>query len=80
MSSEEKIVPITRGERGPRQQECFAVIAGRTRVHVGIEPARLIRRRSAAVVELVIKQRHTDGTPNAPASTPSNNNLTKSNQ
>jgi hypothetical protein len=72
MSSEEKIVPITRGERRPKQQECFAVIVGRTRVDVGIEPAQLIRRRPAAVVELVNPQGHTDGTPSAPASTPSN--------
>ena len=33
MSSEDKIVPITRGDRTPKQG-CFAVIAGSTRVDV----------------------------------------------
>jgi hypothetical protein len=66
MNSEEKIIPITRGARRPKQG-CFAVIAGTTRVDVGIEAAQPVRRRPAAVVQLVSKQGRSDAT-GAPAS------------
>ena len=66
MNSQDKIVPITRGRRRPKQG-CFAVIAGSTRVDVGIEAAQPVRRRPAGVVQLVSKQGRSDAT-DAPAS------------
>jgi hypothetical protein len=52
MSSKEKVVPITRGERRPNQ-ECLALIVGPTRLDFGFEPAQPVRRRPATVVQLV---------------------------
>ena len=77
MGSEERIIPITRGERKPKQGS-FAVIAGKTRVDVAIEAAQSIRRRPASLVELVKKQGHSGATPNA--FTRSSNSLTESDQ
>ena len=52
MSSEDKVVPITRGDRRPKQR-CFAVIAGSTRVDVSIDATQPVRRQPATVVQLV---------------------------
>jgi hypothetical protein len=72
MGSKKDIIPITRGERKPKQG-WFAVITGSTRVDIGIEPAQPLQNVSPAVVELINKQCHTEGTPDAPASNRINN-------
>src|SRR3954469_4821972 len=55
MSSEEKIVTITRGRRKPNCAS-FAVIAGSTRVDISIKRAQPARHQPATVVPLVRPQ------------------------
>jgi hypothetical protein len=54
MSSQDKIVPITNGDRRPKPG-CFAVIVGKTRADIRVGPAQPVG--PATVVELVNKQR-----------------------
>ena len=77
MNSKDKIIPITRGESRPKQG-CFALIVGRARVDV--EPAQPVRRRPAAVVQLVKKPGGTGVTPDTPASNRISNNLEEGSQ
>ena len=79
MSSKDKIVPITSGETKPKEG-WFALIVGPTQVDISIEPAKRIRRRPAAVVQLVKKQGNGGVTPDRPASNRVSNNLKESSQ
>ena len=79
MNSKDKIIPIAQGENRPKQG-CFALIVGRTRLDLCIQPAQPVRRRPAAVVQLVKKQGGTGVTPDTPASNRISNNLEESSQ
>ena len=79
MSSKDKIVPITSGETKPKQGS-FALIVGPTQLDISIEPAEPVRRRPAAVVQLVKKQGGTGVRPQTPASHRVSNNLKESGQ
>ncbi len=57
MSSKNKIVPITQGNRRPKQG-CFAVIVGSTRVEVSIDPHQPAKG-PAEIIELDKRQPHT---------------------
>ena len=77
MSSEDKIVPITRGHRTPKPG-CFAVIVGSTRVD--IDTSQRVRRRPATVVQLVRQQGRTGTLPEGRVSNPTSNNPEESTQ
>ena len=77
MSSKDNIIPITSGETKPKQG-FLSLIVGPTQVDIGIEPAKRVPRRPAAVVQLVKKQGRV--TPDTPRSHRVSNNPKENNQ